>query len=329
MFKQKMSKKLGPLSMMLVDAAKRQGAKIKVVSPPATFWTIKGKKKWLFCGVYTPLNKLPGGKIADNKKWTKRVWLASGLPVAKDFIVTEKNYIERIRDNKISFPLVVKPMADSLKGYGVVTNIRSKKDLEKICQKLFKKNHPRLIIEEFYQNLIDYRVLVLNGKVIATSKRIPPYVVGDGKSTIKKLISEKNKIRKEFKEAELGAIKMDDEFRISLKNQKMTLNTVPKKNKYVKLKNVCNQGSGGEVEDATNDICKFNRKLAIKAAEALDLKLAGVDFLCKDISKPLKKRKGILLEVNEHPDLSLHIFPQKGKPRMVADQIIKEVLKLQ
>ena len=73
---------------------------------------------------------------------------------------------------------------------------------------------------------------------------------------------------------------------------------------------------------------KIAKKLAIKAAEALDLKLAGVDFLCKDISKPLKKRQGILLEVNEHPDISLHIFPQKGKPRMVADQIIKEVLKL-
>ncbi|MBU0731417.1 hypothetical protein KKC88_00885 [Patescibacteria group bacterium] len=318
---------LGPLSTLLAKTAIKQGAKIKVISLPAVFWVIKGTKKWLFFGVYTPLNKLPGGKIADNKKLTKKIWQEAKIPIAQDLVVTPDNYKKLLSKTDINFPVVAKPMAGTLKGIGVVTNIRTKKTLGKIVKKLFIKGHHRVLVEEFYSGLNDYRVLVLKGKIIAVARRIPPFVVGDGKGSIKKLLEEKNAERKKSKEIKLGLIKVDEEMKMNLKNQKLSLKSVPKVGETICVKNVCNLGAGGEVEDVTSKICKYNKDLAIKAAEVMDLELAGLDFLCDDIAKPLKKGKGILLEVNEHPDIALHHFPQIGRPKLVADQIIKEILK--
>ena len=48
-----------------------------------------------------------------------------------------------------------------------------------------------VIVENFIEGL-DHRMLVVNGELIAVSKRVPGHVLGDGKQTIEELVAEVN-----------------------------------------------------------------------------------------------------------------------------------------
>ena len=78
-------------------------------------------------------------------------------------------------------------------------------------QKLTKK-YKDIIIEKYYEG-DDYRVCVINNKVVAVSKRIPPYIIGDGIKSINQLINDLNsdERRGEDHEKPLTKIKIDDE----------------------------------------------------------------------------------------------------------------------
>lgn len=54
----------------------------------------------------------------------------------------------------------------------------------------------------------------------------------------------------------------------------------------------------------------------------------GVDVLCKDISKPLTKENGAILEVNTMPEAYLNFFPVLGEEReYVVETFVKKLLK--
>lgn len=55
------------------------------------------------------------------------------------------------------------------------------------------KDVSRTVIIEKYITGEDYRLLVINYKLVAAALRKPAHVVGDGKSTIQQLIDEVNK----------------------------------------------------------------------------------------------------------------------------------------
>ena len=63
--------------------------------------------------------------------------------------------------------------------------------------------------------------------------------------------------------------------------------------------------------DRTEEICRINANIAIQAANALQVDVAGVDIRCKDISLPLDAENGGILEVNALPDMiDPHLFFQ-------------------
>ena len=65
------------------------------------------------------------------------------------------------------------------------------KELNSKYHELSKKHHA-LSVCPYYEALNEYRVIVLNGKVVLMYKKIKPEIIGDGKSTIKDLLIEFN-----------------------------------------------------------------------------------------------------------------------------------------
>ena len=145
---------LWKLAKIYAKAGKKLGAKITVVSV-SIFWLEKGSKKGLFMGSTTPLNRLPAGRIAENKMVTKKLWKQAGLPIAEDLIVSKEKFEELVNKTKIKFPVVIKPASGTLGGEGIVTNIKSKKELLNFLKKSFKKRRRKIIVEEYYKNLTD------------------------------------------------------------------------------------------------------------------------------------------------------------------------------
>lgn len=317
-----------PISGLYLEAAYSLGAKVVAYPHINTFKIQKDAKWYFFQGAATPLDQYSHGKIADDKYRTNLLLAEAGVPVSQSVVIRKQDFEDNNWDvSSLRFPVVAKPLAGTVKGNGVITNIKTKKELERILADKFQRRK-RVLVEEFQEDLIDYRVLALDGKVIGVLERKAAYVIGDGAHTIRELIGLKNRERKAFPHAKLGKIAVNGkELLRKLASQRLSLDSIPKKNAYVRLKNVCNLGAGGEVVDVTDAICKENKDIARKAAKALNLRLAGFDFLCNDIGKPIDKTGGVVIEVNQHPDIAMHHFPQAGKSRNVTKKIIKAFYK--
>lgn len=286
----------------------------------------KGKKVF-FREQRHPLNSAVSANIVLKKDLTQLLLSEAGMPTAKQLIVSKKEFTQKSGfslGKRLTFPVVIKPI-DGSQAKGVVTNIHTEKELRGFLQQGFKTRNT-MLIEEFYSGMEEYRITVLDHKVIAVLGRIPAHIIGDGKSTIKECITAKNAIRAQSTDIELGKIEINDELKQTLKNQKLTVHSVPKRNQYVRLKNVGNMAAGGEVFDATDQICTENKKLAEEVSRIFNLRLTGIDIICKDIAKPIGSR-GIILEVNSMPDISMHHYPQHGKARNVAKAVLSAVFK--
>ena len=90
-------------------------------------------------------------------------------------------------------PCVVKPTKGTGGGRGVTTNLRTKTQLL-LAAAAADVYGDDLIIEEQIQG-DNYRLLYLNGECIDSFQRRPPTVIGDGKSTVLRLVRLNNEER--------------------------------------------------------------------------------------------------------------------------------------
>lgn len=197
----------------------------------------------------------------------------------------------------LGFPVIVKPL--NLSQGILVTKVYSPEEYYDVAEKIFQIN-TGLIIEKFYTGN-DYRIVVLDQQVLATYQRIPLFVIGNGKSTILQLLENKQEI---FIQAGRKKIIKLDDFRILQKLQRQNLDfqsILPQDQKIYLLDNA-NLSSGGEAIDFSENIHPDFQNLAIKITQDIGLRLAGVDILTDDITKPLDDYT--LLEINGSPSLS-------------------------
>jgi cyanophycin synthetase len=180
-----------------------------------------------------------------------------------------------------------------------------------------------IIVERYYQGN-DYRVLVVDGKVVAVAQRVPAHVIGDGRSNLIELVEETNldPRRGSGHENMLTRIEIDRNSIDILKQQGYRLESIPKKGDICYLKATANLSTGGIAIDKTDEIHPENIWIAERVAQIIGLDIAGIDITAPDISRPLREVDGVIVEVNAAPGLRMHIHPNEGKSRNVAVPIV-------
>jgi D-alanine-D-alanine ligase-like ATP-grasp enzyme len=180
----------------------------------------------------------------------------------------------------------------------LVVKVYEKAEYYQVAEKILQ-TQSGLIVERFYSGN-DFRVLAFDNEVIAAYQRIPLSVTGDGKSTILELLKEKQE--KLSKKGEKMLIDLED-FRIhqKLQRQNLTFDTVLSPDALIYLLDNANLSNGGHSVDFTDSIHPDYQKLAINITKDLGLRLAGVDILTDDITKPLGDYT--IIEVNSAPGL--------------------------
>jgi len=261
-----------------------------------------------------------GIELAGDKEETKKMLEDSKLPVPKGVIVyDEEELLKEIKD--MQFPLVTKPL-DGNHGRGVTTEIYS---IEKALHGLqvAQKISRAVIVEEFIRGE-DHRFLVINYKLVAVAKRTPANVTGDGKSTIQQLIDKENEHpdRGSSQEHPLALIKVDDTTKKILKEKSLTLETILPEGELLYLKEIANISAGGTSTDVTDIVHPENVFMAEHIAKLFSLNICGIDILTTDVSQPLTKKTGAIIEVNAGPGIRMHTNPTIGIPRNVAKPII-------
>lgn len=286
-----------------------------------------GKEKYYFRHGYTPFNPGSSDNIALNKYSVNNLLRKANIPVPKATAVSTKNYKNgQWKLPSLNYPLVAKPTAGTSCGYDVCCNITNQEMLIDYLNEKADK-YDFISLETFEEGLIDYRVVVYFGKVIAVTQRHPAMVIGNGKNTIAELIESENERRAEITAVAAGKIPMDLECQNKLKLMNMTLDTIPKNNEKVVLRYTCNAGCGGTVTALGNKICRENAELACKAAKLLSLNFVGLDILCEDIMKPIQNSRGFILEANANPDITINECALAGTNIKVAKIVLQKLIK--
>ncbi|MBR7554760.1 ATP-grasp domain-containing protein [Allobacillus sp. GCM10007491] len=257
--------------------------------------------------------------ICVNKDMTKKQLMQNGVPVPAGIICdetfTDKQIIEAA--NEIAYPLVVKPV-DGTGGKGVISNIRNEDELKSAINYVkHQLNYKTLLIEEYFEGK-DYRLYVINDKVVAGLEKLPAHVIGDGVRTIKELLDKKNDERTKSPALRNRPIKIDSETHSLLRRLNYTVDSIPNDGEKVFLKTKNNISSGGDSIDVTDELSERIKEIAVNAANAIPgLAQCGIDMM---VNK--EEDKGVVLEINSRPHITAHLFPMSGHARDIPKEII-------
>lgn len=261
-----------------------------------------------------------GVDIACNKDLTKRMLHDAAIPVPiGELIVDEEGLDEVVR--KIGYPIVIKPL-DGNHGKGSSINVNdweaAKTGLE------HAQTYSKKVIVEKYITGYDFRVLVINNKMVAAARRVPAHVVGDGELSLQELIDKENQDprRGYGHENVLTEITIDKDTTELLEKLQYTLETIPQKGEVVYLKSTANLSTGGTSIDVTDMVHPENITMAERISKIIGLDVCGIDIMAENLTQPLKESGAAIIEVNAAPGFRMHLAPSEGLPRNVAAPVV-------
>lgn len=324
-------KLVGPLlGQIFRKLAPKIGATV-VMEPE---WNVVGQiifkngRKRYFRGSTLDLNPVGASDIAKDKDYAAFFMMRMGYPTVpgKAFfsdahckaIGSRRNidaaYLYAVR---IGFPVVVKPNSGS-QGAGM-TKVYTKRDFYRAMRVVLARDRVALVQTPLSGK--DYRIVVLDSKVISAYERTPLNVVGDGRSTIRQLLTKK---QRQF--AATGrdtTIRTKDE-RIAqnLKRQGLSMRSVIPRGRRIYLLDNANLSTGGDALDITDVIHPGFKKIAIRLTRDMGLRLCGVDLM---VDENLKEKPSAywILEVNAAPGLDHYVKTGEAQKKIVEDMYLK------
>lgn len=312
---------LGPSGLALVAACESRGIPVKRIGKNSLLQLGYGKHMKYVQAAVTCSTSFIAAEIAQDKHLTKTILRSHFIPVPHGEVVeTEHELFDFCEDAR--GPFAVKPL-DGNHGRGVSLSLDSREELVNAFN-FAKKISNKVIVEEMC-NGRDYRILLVNHKLVAASERRPACVTGDGKKNLKQLIDEANKDprRAENHLGVLSKIEVDEIVtahlsKIGIENLKY----VPKIRETIYLRPNANLSSGGTAIDVTDLVHPELREMCERASRAIGLDICGLDLVHPDIRlAPNSSTK--VIEVNAGPGLRMHLAPTEGKGRDVAGAIME------
>jgi cyanophycin synthetase len=202
-------------------------------------------------------------------------------------------------------PIVVKPVSGTGGGNGVTTGITSRGDLIRAAW-LASRFDTRLVAEEQVEGH-SYRLLFLDGELLDAVRRDPPRLIGDGKRTIRALVNAENHRRLTQRPfTALSPLRLDQDALNYLRAQGLTPQSCPEAGETVIIKRAVNQNGAADNHAVTHLVHPLTAAVCARLVTNLGVRLAGIDILARDISRPLLRENGVIGEINTTPGLHHH-----------------------
>ena len=260
--------------------------------------------------------------IAGDKDLTTRLLASAGLPVPRSESVRTVDEAVTVA-TKIGYPVVCKPL-DGNHGRGVCLNLHDAEAVREAFPIAAEQSRRGSVIVENFVTGKDYRCLIINGRMEAIAERVPAHVVGDGIHTVAELVDITNADprRGVGHEKILTRITVNAAARELVRSQGLELDDVPPEDVTVKLTLTGNMSTGGISIDRTWEAHPENVEIAEEAARMIGLDIAGIDFICPDITQPVRETGGAICEVNAAPGFRMHTNPTIGEPQYIAKPVV-------
>lgn len=291
----------------------------------------KGGKKRYFRYSSLDLNTLGASEISKDKDYANFFMKRMGYPTIPGLTFFSKKFSEELPSPrnidaayeyalKLGFPVIVKPNSGS-QGKNVAL-VHTRREFYSAMRRIFKLD--RVALVQIPVKGRDYRIVVLDKKVISAYERIPLNIVGDGNSTVETLLKKKQRgFTASSRDTRLRT--EDPRIKAKLARQGLTLQSVLARGQRVYLLDNANLSAGGDAVDVTGVLHPEFRSFAIKLTQDMGLRLCGVDIMVDgDIEKTPKKFW--VLEINSAPGLDHYVKAGKVQEKIVEDMYL-EVLR--
>ena len=265
--------------------------------------------------------------IMENKVVTKKVLAKAGFNVPQSVEFTS------LEQAVASYPLfegravVIKPKSTNY-GLGISIfqqGVHNRDDFTKAVEIAFRED--KEIMVEDYLVGTEYRFFVLGEETLAVLLRVPANVVGDGVHTVAELVATKNDhpLRGDGSRTPLKKIALGDIEQLQLKEQGLTIDSIPAKDQLVQLRANSNISTGGDSIDMTDEMHDSYKRLAVGITKAMGAAVCGVDLIIPNLKKPAEASLSSwgVIEANFNPMMMMHIFPYAGKSRRLTQNVIK------
>ncbi|MFM0580358.1 bifunctional glutamate--cysteine ligase GshA/glutathione synthetase GshB [Streptococcus suis] len=263
-----------------------------------------------------------------NKVVTKKILDQAGFPVPAGAEFANKTDALRYYGQVASSAIVVKPKSTNFGlGISIFQEPASLADYEKALDIAFSEDS-HVLVEEFVAGT-EYRFFILDGKCEAVLLRVAANVVGDGSSTIRELVDQKNQdpLRGRDHRSPLEIINLGDIELLMLEQQGYTPDTVLPEGVQAFLRGNSNISTGGDSIDMTDQMDESYKQLAAAMATAMGAWACGVDLIIPDRTKPASKDEPncTCIELNFNPAMYLHTYTYAGPGQSITPKILKKL----
>lgn len=253
-------------------------------------------------------------KLAGNKPMAHALLERSGVPMMPQ-LASSWRAIESaqtfLRQHGV---VVVKPATSTGRGTGVTCGVRTDAALRRALRRA--SGWDTEVVLERQAVGTEYRLLVLDGETIASIKRNPPSVVGDGRNTVAALIANENHRRAQAAGAlGLWPIRVDLDCLLTLERSGLSLQSVLGDGRAVPVKSAVNENAA-EDNETVDPVPAPLAALGRRAARALGARLLSVEVITQDAQEDLATSDVQVIEVNTTPGILCHV--QVANPSTAA-----------
>ena len=314
------SDSLGPSTRSIVEEATRRGISALRLNTASFVQLGHGVKQRRIQATMTDRTSSVGVEIADEKFRTKELLNQAGIPTPAGLIAESfQEAVHAAQD--LGYPVAVKPEMGS-HGRGItalVTNVN-------MLEVAFASAHhvcASVIVEKSLTGF-DFRMLVINGRLVAAALREPAHVIGDDKSSIRQLI---DKVNADPRRGlghwrELTVIEVDEMTERLLALRGYGVDDLLPANEKLYLKSTANLSTGGTARDVTDEVHQDVRLMCERIARLVGLDCIGIDIVAPGLDRPLNPELAGIVEVNAAPGFRMHLQPTIGKTRDVAKPFV-------
>lgn len=245
--------------------------------------------------------RVPEGETFYSNDWCRVLQSPRDIHAAYDYA------------KRLGFPVIVKPNSKS-QGAGVA-KVFTKRDFYRAMRAVFNQARDRVALVQRCIEGDDYRIVVLDGRVISAYRRIPLSVSGDGSMSIAALLAQK---QASFQAAGRDTVIRLDDYRIAMRLRRlgMTLETIPLAGQRIVLLDNANLSTGGEAIDVTSSLHPEFQSLAARVSQDMGLRYCGVDVIT---TGPITEQPTgySILEINAAPGLDHYAMVGVEQQRIV------------
>lgn len=312
-------------TQLLLREAVKRGVAFDILDWQENFIKLSrdGNIQYVKQATKTSLDNYASILAMENKHVTKKILDEAGVRIPKGVEYTDA---EQARGDFSIFEgkaIVIKPNQTNFGlGITILKESRDRTVFNRAVDIAFEHDKT-ILIEDFIEGK-EFRIFVIGNEVVGILHRVPANVIGDGKLNIRELVQLKNQdpLRGKGYRTPLEKIQTGEAESMFLASQQKDFDYVPAVDETVFLRENSNISTGGDSIDFTDDIPDSYKQIAVKAAQALNVQITGLDMIIKNYKEEATPDNYAIIELNFNPAIHIHCHPYQGKNRKLNARLM-------